>query len=63
MDNIWFVSLCCFEAGMRKQQPSSCWYTPPTFHTHFNRILCAVNMFIGVLFKEKYHLYTNNAQD
>ena len=60
MDNIWFVSLCCFEADMSKQQTS---YTPPTFHTHFNRIFCAVNMFLAVLFKEKYLLYTNNAQD
>ena len=51
------------EAGLEQVWPFCCWYTPPTFHTHFNRILCAVNMFIGVLFKEKYHLYTNNAQD
>ena len=51
------------EAGLEQVRPFCCWYTPPTFHTHFNRILCAVNMFIGVLFKEKYHLYTNNAQD
>ena len=51
------------EAGLEQVRPFCCWYTPPTFHTHFNRILCAVNMFIRVLFKEKYHLYTNNAQD
>ena len=36
---------------------------PQGFHSHFNRILSAVNMFMGVLFKGKYHLYTNNAHD
>ena len=41
------------DAGLEQVRPFCCWYTPPTFHTHFNRILCAVNMFIGVLFKEK----------